>query len=1803
MSKRELMQIQLDQLRWENKQLHDENARLRDQHGHEGSPASVAGVEAELAKCLEEQQQLEREIRTRSKLLRRSLGGGQEQNCNSDPETGSADGESQQETQLQQLQRELTQALERRDEAEAYCSQLQDDLRASRADAELQQFRAVEREREKWEDREQRWLAQLASLETRLHLIETTGLRSRSQSTSRSVERPPSSATPGCLPFSADTVKERSEGRSGSNKTTRDTAVVGASQLSDGADSGSVETTSKQSSVKPQARAQPVMQQTPPVSKFTGEGIGEETFEDWLIQFEMAAEVSGWEGKSKLAHLVTRLKGQALSYYRSCPPDEKTDYDKLTKALTTRFTRVQLPVVQSTLFHERKQRAKEDVDTYAQDLRNLFQKAYPKARQGSKEAEEMAKSVLAHQFAAGLLPELKVKVAGAEGTFEELLAKARLEEAKLRDLPATKQAKTSQATPNTGTGAENDGEKARGGTDRRSNIQCNNCHAYGHIARFCPKRGRGDTKEATGRPARNQSRVSALVPETQEESEDEVTNALEQVMATLHGLLTSSSDAPRTPTLGPVPKAILQVEGVPVEALVDTGAPVSIINLNFLLAALAKNRKPEQSPAEWRTEVEKRLEQPSFTNLQNYGGGELKLARQIRVSLSRVGGKTIEAVLQVQSNAPVDLLLGTDLQSQLGFVLMSVEEDGTGFDLLLEKQWKVVNSPVITTPNSETQQLAGTLNGTTVHLIQATRVPAQHSKMIRAKIDVNGRKSDEAFLFEPDYSEFSGQGLHIAEATVSPDLNNQVVLLIDNDSFNPVKLKKGMLLGTVNPVTVDPTPKDRETAKTDPAVALVTEKSDADRKEQVLKAVKVNSTGLSPEQLTQMQNLLKEYADIFSLHPSDLGTTDQITHSINTGDHEPIRQPPRRLPFSLRSKTNELVQEMLDQGVIQPSKSPWASPVVLVEKKDGSVRFCVDYRRLNAVTKMEVFPLPRIDDSLDMLSKSKFFSTLDLASGFWQVKMEPNSREKTAFVTHSGLYEFSVMPFGLVNAPSTFQRLMESVLAGLSGEKCIVYIDDILVPGATWPEHLQNLRQVFERLRSANLKLKSKKCRLAECEAEYLGYVISEDGLSTDPEKIRAVREFPVPHDVRTLRSFLGLASYYRRFVPNFSVVARPLHALTKKEVPFDWTESCRKSFERLKELLTTSPILVLPDFNKDFMLETDASGQGLGAVLAQKQEDGLVRPIAFASRTLQPHEQNYGITELEGLGVVWAMKHFRHYLYGHKCEVFTDHEALKSLLNTPHPSGKLARWGLTLQEFDVKIRYRPGRANASADALSRNPLPATETREVIPPFSILATLHPKVAAENGEDPNEELIEAQRKDPELLRVIQYLEDGTLPTEDKLAREIVLCKSQYVLIDKVLYHVERDKSLRLIPPQINRKKLFHDVHSGVYGGHLRDAKIHGELAKHYWWPGMRSDIVSWCRECITCATRQPGKKLKSPLVPIPVAGPFDRVGVDILQLPKSRLGNQYAIVFVDYLTKWPEVYPASDQSSLTVAELFVREFIPRHGVPRELLSDRGTSFLSKIMMEVYKLLGTHKVNTTAYHPQGDGLVECMNRSLLNMLSKSAESNGSDWDERLPFVLFAYRASTQESTKESPFYLLYGRDPQLPTSEMLEPQIDRITYNLDDYKTEMVKHMSEAWKLAQENVKHAQKSQKKHYDKGVREHKVKEGDRVFVYMPSAKKGKAHKLARPFHGPYRVIETVDNGVMVTPIDRPQETPIRVAMDRVRRCPKEIPDTFWPEHKKRGNQAKPAETKQPTVADAAPEPESTGVWAGRLRSRARTS
>ena len=584
--------------------------------------------------------------------------------------------------------------------------------------------------------------------------------------------------------------------------------------------------------------------------------------------------------------------------------------------------------------------------------------------------------------------------------------------------------------------------------------------------------------------------------------------------------------------------------------------------------------------------------------------------------------------------------------------------------------------------------------------------------------------------------------------------------------------------------------------------------------------------------------------------------------------------------------------------------------------------------------------------------------------------------------------------------------------------------------------------------------------------------------------------------------------------------------------------------------LMTEAPLLAFPDFTLPFMLETDASKEGLGAVLAQRNcDDNSVHLIAYASRTLLPHEKNYAISELQGLGVVWAVKHFRHYLYGHKCYVYTDHEALKALINTPHPS-ELARWGLALQEMDLEICYRPGKRNANADALSRAPIETTNKH----PFGIVASLSPKQPLDKDGEEVESLAHQQRADSSLRPIIEYISEKKLPEDEKRAKEIILSQDRYTLVQDELYHVDKDGRLRIIPPTCQRKKLFEEVHHGTFGGHLRDGKVYGQLSRHYWWPKMRSEIVTWCRSCLKCTMRRVGKAEHPPLTPIPVAGPFDRVGVDIIQFPKSHMGNKYAIVFIDYLTKWPEVFATPDQSALTIARILVENIVSRHGVPSELLSDRGAAFLSRLVKEVCKLLGVKKTNTTAYHPQTDGLVERFNRTLTDMLAKTVEKSGRNWDVQLPYVLFAYQSSPQESTLESPFFLLYGRDPKLPTEEALRPTPLRSTVDIADYRCEVLQKMQEAWDSARGNIKKAQKRQKKFYDRRSRTPTFRVGDRVFLHVPSARSGQAYKFALSFKGPYRITKVTDNVADIILIGSRAVEPLRVSISRLRHCPEEI-------------------------------------------------
>ncbi|KAL6417636.1 hypothetical protein ACFW04_012606 [Cataglyphis niger] len=465
---------------------------------------------------------------------------------------------------------------------------------------------------------------------------------------------------------------------------------------------------------------------------------------------------------------------------------------------------------------------------------------------------------------------------------------------------------------------------------------------------------------------------------------------------------------------------------------------------------------------------------------------------------------------------------------------------------------------------------------------------------------------------------------------------------------------------------------------------------------------------LNKEESDHVSRLIDKQQDLFHLPGSKLGFTSVIKHKIVTSDEQPINTKQYRFPPIHKEEIDKQIKELLDNDVIKPSESPYNSPLWIVPKKadfkgNKRWRMVIDYRALNEKTIGDAYPLPNITEILDQLGSAKYFSVFDLASGFHQIPMHESHAGKTAFSTPHGHYEFNRMPFGLKNAPATFQRLMDQVLSGLQGSELFVYLDDIVLYASSLREHEIKFDKLAERLRQANLKLQPDKCEFLRKEVGYLGHIISDQGVKPDPAKIRAVKEFPTPRNAKNIKQFLGLAGYYRRFIPNFSKTARPLTNLLKKEEPFDWTDEQESAFVQLREALCTEPILQYPDFTKPFVVTTDASGYAIGGILSQGSIDKDL-PIAYTSRLLNTAEKNYSTIEKELLAIVYCVNYFRPYLYGRRFELVTDHKPLVWLHSVKDPTSRLVRWRLKLAEYEYEVKYKAGRTNVNADALSRNP-------------------------------------------------------------------------------------------------------------------------------------------------------------------------------------------------------------------------------------------------------------------------------------------------------------------------------------------------------------------------------------------------------------------------------------------------------------------------------------------------------------------
>lgn len=917
---------------------------------------------------------------------------------------------------------------------------------------------------------------------------------------------------------------------------------------------------------------------------------------------------------------------------------------------------------------------------------------------------------------------------------------------------------------------------------------------------------------------------------------------------------------------------------------------------------------------------------------------------------------------------------------------------------------------------------------------------------------------------------------------------------------------------------------------------------------------------LEPREQQQAKALLTKYISVFAKSDLDVGCTNLITHEIPLLDDTPVRQPYRRIPPSQYELARNHIQQLLHGKIIRESCSPYSSPIVLVLKKDGTLRMCVDYRLLNAKTRKDAFPLPRIEESLDALAGAKWFSTLDLASGYSQVEMAEKDKPKTAFCTPFGLFEFNRMPFGLCNAPGTFQRLMERLFGDCRYQSVLLYLDDVIVFSSTVQEHLERLEQIFSRLETQGLKVKLSKCNFFQERVKYLGHVVSSEGVSTDPDKVAVVRDWRQPKNLAELRSFLGFASYYRRFIAGFSKMAGPLNRLVAKLLPpgrkgktprkpLDecWDAECEESFRSLKEALITTPVLAYADFEKPFFLEVDASHAGLGGVLSQ-EHGGKLRPIAFASRSLKPTERNmsnYSSMKLELVALKWAVtEKFREYLLGNKCTVFTDNNPL-SHLSTAKLGATEQRWVSELAAFDLTIKYRPGSQNANADALSRLQLLAGESGsegEKVSGVQAEISVLPGLSASD-------LFALQANDPIIGSFLTYWKEDKMPnaTErsdlSKGSRELVRQWGRLTSKEDVLYrrvHGPDGEVQQLVLPHCLQERVLRSLHDEH--GHQGVERTLQLVRSRYYWPNMYSDVEKWCKTCQRCVVSkalQP--KIKTHMGTIKASRPHEILAIDFTVLEPSTDGKENVLVMTDVFSKYTQTVATKDQRASTVAEVLVKHWFQLLGPPGRIHSDQGRNFESSLVQQLCKIYNIDKSRTTPYHPAGNGQSERFNRTLHDLLRTLPPEQKRRWPRHLSQVTYAYNTTVHQSTGRTPYFLMFGREPRLPVDIVLGVEEREAEAPLEEWVEEHQKSLNVAYEAVQ------RKMENRRAERAARENdqhmaaEFEEGDLVLTRNHSVRgRNKIQDFWDPT--PYQVVRPPPaKGVVYSVAPVGQEGPVR--------------------------------------------------------------
>lgn len=871
---------------------------------------------------------------------------------------------------------------------------------------------------------------------------------------------------------------------------------------------------------------------------------------------------------------------------------------------------------------------------------------------------------------------------------------------------------------------------------------------------------------------------------------------------------------------------------------------------------------------------------------------------------------------------------------------------------------------------------------------------------------------------------------------------------------------------------------------------------------------------LSDEQIHKLDVLIEEHFP--STGKQTIGMTDQVMHVIDTGDANPIKQRHYTMSPVRQKLVEEELDRMLELKVVEPSKSPWSSPIVLLDKPDGSRRFCINFKALNAVTKPDAYPLPKVTNILDRLRDARYLSSLDIKSAFWQIPLDPASKEKTAFtVPGRGLYHFNAMPFGLHNAPATWQRFIDSVLGPELEPYVFVYLDDIIAITPTYTKHLEVLTEIFKRVRAAKLTLNREKCIFCRQELKYLGYVVSEEGLRVDPDKVQAIVDIPVPRNQKDVRQFVGTASWYRRFISNFSTRLYPLTSMLKKGKRFEWNSEAQESWDDIRSCLIKSPILSCPNFDKPFTIACDASGVGLGAVLSQESEKGEI-VVAYASRTLTRGEQNFSVTERECLAVLWAIEKFRPYVEGTRFTVITDHYSLLWLLNLKDPQGRLARWSYRLQPYDFKLVHRKGKDHVVPDMLSRAPVEGDSNVKV------------PVEAHSNTFVGE-IHENTLHDNWYLTMVKAVQDDS----DKYPLWRVEDGKLYKLVMDKTDSENEDSCWKEVVPKFRRSDILKEHHDVVTAGHLGVFKTIKRIQRLYYWPKMRSDIAKYVKNCQVCQRTKydQGKSMGLMGSRRSADEPWTMLCADLMgPFPRSTKGFKYLLVVSDTFTKYTLLFPLRAATATSVAHHLLDDVFMVYGVPKYLICDNGSEFIGspvKRLAEEYKF---KLLLNASRHPQANP-TERTNRTLISMLRAYIKDNHRLWDKDLPKIGFALRSAVSETTGYSPAYLSFGRELNATgTGFGLLKDWTQVPDVPEGRPTEAVKKLIDVFKVVKANIEKSHSKNEKIYNLRRRPAEFEVGDRVLkknFEQSNAANYYSSKLTPRYVGPYKIRQKISPNV----------------------------------------------------------------------------